>query len=171
MLRGETWVQLDDMGLQGSARSQENALITWFRPYYPGTYRFRPVPLPPPSTPRLMLHDRAVLGSAPMHMGTGADPQVRARLSSSWTLVGLGVCMPGWDYLYVCVGGPEQGIAMRVRDDTGRVVSSRTAGDRHISPGLGPSLRFKAPAAGVYRLEAKGSRKHIIRALLRRASN
>ena len=171
MLRGETWVQVGDMGLQGSARSQEQALIAWFRPYYPGTYRFRPMPAPPPSEPRLMLHDRTTLGSAPMHMGTGADPQVRARLAPKWTLVGLGVCMPGWDYLYVCVGAPEQGVAMRVRDHTGKTISTRKAGDRTISPGLGPSLRFKAPRAGVYRLEAKGSRKRIVKPLLRRASN
>ena len=171
MLRGRTWVQVGDMGLQGSARSQENALISWFRPYYPGTYRFRAVPAPPPSEPHLMLHDRAVLGSAPMHMGTGADPQVRAQLASGWTLVGLGVCMPGWDYLYVCVGAPEQGVAMRVRDDQGKTIRTRSARDRHISPGLGPSLRFEAPRAGVYRLEAKGGRRHIVRPLLRRASN
>jgi len=171
MLRGTTWIRLDDMGLSGSARSQEDALIVWFRPYYPGTYRFRGVPAPPPSRPRLMLHDRATLGSAPLHMGTGADPQVRARLKSSWTLVGLGVCMPGWDYLYVCVDGPDQGIAMRVRSADGKTVRTRGAGDRSISPGLGPSLRFRAPRAGVYRLEAKNGRKRVIRPLLRRASN
>ncbi len=171
MLRGERWIHLNDMGLGGSARSQENALMVWFQPYYPGTYRFRGVPVPPPSQPRMTLHDRTSLGSAPIHMGTGADPTVRARLKSSWSLVGLGVCMPGWDYLYVCVGGPSRGVAMRVLDAAGKVVRSRSAGAQTISPGLGPSLRFRVPRPGVYRLQAKNLRKRIIRPLLRRAAN
>ncbi|MDJ0521698.1 MAG: hypothetical protein QNJ90_06440 [Planctomycetota bacterium] len=171
MLRGKRWIHLQDMGLGGSARSQENALMVWFRPYYPGTYRFVGVPAPPPSKPQMTLHDRASLGSAPIHMGTGADPTVRARLASSWTLVGLGVCMPGWDYLYVCVHAPNQGVAMRVRDAAGKVVRTRSASARTISPGLGPSLRFRVRRPGIYRLEARNARKRIVRPLLRRASN
>jgi hypothetical protein len=171
VLRGDTWVSMQDIGLGGSARSQENALLVWFRPYYPGTYRFRPVPSPPPSEPRLMLYDRAALGGAPIHMGTGSDPTVRARLARSWTLVGLGVCMPGWDYLFVCVHAPDQGVAMRVRDPEGKTVATRSASARTISPGLGPSMRFRVRRPGVYRLEAKNARKRIVRPLLRRASN
>jgi len=170
MKRGERWVQLEDMGLGSSARSQENALLVWFQPYYPGTYRFRDTFGGRPAGTQLTLHDRAALGSAPVHMGTGADPTPRARLKSAWTLVGLGVCMPGWDYLFVCVHAPDMGVAMRVRDASGKTVKTRGASARTISPGLGPSLRFKVKRAGVYRLEARNGRKRVVRPLLRRAS-
>jgi hypothetical protein len=169
--RGDAWLQLDDMGLGGSARSQENALVVWFQPYYPGTYRFLPVPAPPPVPGRLLLYDRAALGSAPIHMGTGVDPRVRARLRASWRLVALGICMPGWDYLFVCVGGPDRGIAMRVCDDHGKPLHTRSAAAETISPGLGPSLRFRVREPGVYRLEARCGRPLVVRPLLRRASN
>ena len=171
MLRGTRWILLEDMGLGGSARSQENALMVWFQPYYPGTYRFRAFPAPPPSEPVMTLHDRAALGVAPIHMGTGVDPTPRVRLNSQWTLTALGVCMPGWDYLFVCVHAPEQGVAMRVVDSQGKVVGTRTAGAPTIVPGLGPSLRFRVPRPGIYRLEAKNARKRVVRPLLRRASN
>ncbi len=171
MLRGKRWVHVGDSGLQGAARSQENAGITWFRPYYPGTYRFRTMGVPPRSAPETSLHDRAALGSAPIHMGTGVDPTVRARLTSSWSLVGLAVCMPGWDYIYVCVFAPDQGVAMRVTDANGKVLRTRPAAGRTISPGLGPSMRFKVSSPGVYRLEARNARGRVVRPLLRRAQN
>lgn len=171
MQRGEHWVRVEDMGLGSSARSQEDALLVWFQPYYPGTYRFRDPRGGAAGGTTLMLHDRASLGSAPIHLGTGADPTPRARLSSSWRLVGLGICMPGWDYLLVCVHGPDSGIAMRVVGADGRTIETRSAAGRTISPGLGPSLRFRVPAAGVYRLEAKSRRRHVVRPLLRRAAD
>ena len=171
MQRGDRWIRLEDMGLGSSARSQENALMVWFQPYYPGTYRFRDAMGGPPGTTTMLLHDRASLGSAPIHMGTGADPTPRARISSSWRLVGLGMCMPGWDYLLVCVHGPDSGVAMRVVDRDGKVVKLRPSAGRTISPGLGPSLRFRVPKVGVYRLEARSKRAMIIRPLLRRAAD
>jgi hypothetical protein len=171
MKRGERWVHLDDMGLGNSARSQENSLLVWFQPYYPGTYRFRDTFGRPPVGTQLLLHDRAALGSAPVHMGTGADPTPSARLRSAWTLVGLAVCMPGWDYLFVCVHAPDMGVAMRVRNSDGKTVKTRGASARTISPGLGPSLRFKVRKAGVYRLEARNARKRVVRPLLRRAAD
>lgn len=171
MQRGERWIRLEDMGLGNSARSQENALLVWFQPYYPGTYRFRDPLGGAGGDTKLLLHDRASLGSAPMHMGTGADPTPRARIASSWRLVGLGMCMPGWDYLMVCVHGPDSGVAMRVVDAEGKVVKLRPSAGRTISPGLGPSLRFRVPRVGVYRLEARAKRSMIIRPLLRRAAD
>ncbi|MDA1195279.1 MAG: hypothetical protein O2894_08845 [Planctomycetota bacterium] len=171
MKRGEAWVQLEDMGLGGTARSQENSLMVWFRPYYPGTYRFRDPYGPPGGDGSVMLHDRAALGSAPMHLGTGVDPSPRARVAGNWGLVGLGACMPGWDYLFVCVHAPDSGVAMRVVDADGKAVKVRGASDRTISPGLGPSLRFRVTTPGVYRLEAKSSRARIVRPLLRRAAD
>lgn len=169
--RGERWVRLEDMGLGSSARSQENALMVWFQPYYPGTYRFRDPYGAATGDTKLLLHDRASLGSAPIHMGTGADPTPRARLGSSWRLVGLGVCMPGWDYLYVCVHGPDSGVSMRVVTPDGTRVALRPSAARTISPGLGPSLRFRVKAPGVYRLEARSKRRMIVRPLLRRAAD
>ncbi|MDF1700313.1 MAG: hypothetical protein P1V36_04065 [Planctomycetota bacterium] len=171
MQRGERWIRVEDMGLGSSARSQENALMVWFQPYYPGTYRFRDPFGAAPQGSRMLLHDRAALGSAPIHMGTGADPTPRARLRSAWSLVGLGICMPGWDYLFVCVHGPDSGVAMRVVDAAGKAIKTRSSAGRTISPGLGPSLRFRVPRAGVYRLEAKSKRRMIVRPLLRRAAD
>ena len=169
--RGERWVRVEDMGLGSSARSQENALMVWFQPYYPGTYRFRDPFGAAAGDTTLLLHDRASLGSAPIHMGTGADPTPRARIGSSWRLVGLGICMPGWDYLYVCVHGPDSGVSMRVVTPEGKQIALRPASGRTISPGLGPSLRFQVPTAGVYRLEARSKRRMIVRPLLRRAAD
>jgi hypothetical protein len=144
--RGERWVQLEDVGRGGSARSQENALLVWFQPYYPGTYRFLPVPAPPPSDPELLLLERASLGGAPIHMGTGVDPTVRARLASGWTQVALGVCMPGWDYLLVCVGAPEQGVAMRVRDARGTRSAPAPRAPRRSPPGSARPCASASPA-------------------------
>ncbi len=174
--RGDTWVNIDaiggeDVGRQKGARSPEDALTRWFQPYYPGTYRFVSVPMQPRTKPQLFLMDRADLGGAPIHMGTGSDPSPRAKIGKTWRLVGLGVVMPGKDYLFVCVYAPDQGVAMRVRTQDGKTIRSRSAGALTISPGLGPSLRFKVPRPGIYRLEAKSARTRIVRPLLRRASN
>lgn len=174
--RGDAWVRIDrigrdDVGRGNSARSPEDALTAWFQPYYPGTYRFVSFPVRPPSTPQLFLMDRAALGGAPIHMGTGSDPTPRARLHKKWRLVGLGVVMPGQDYLFVCVHGPDQGVAMRVRSARGKTIRTRAASGQTISPGLGPSLRFKVSEPGIYRLEAKSARPRVVRPLLRRASN
>jgi hypothetical protein len=172
VLRGERWVgALEDIGRGNAARSPEDALTRWFQPWYPGTYRFVPVPMAPREEPQLFLMDRADLGGAPIHMGTGSDPTPRARIHGTWRLVALGVVMPGKDYLFVCVHAPDRGVAMRVRNQAGKVLVTRPAGADTISPGLGPSLRFKVARPGIYRLEARSTRRRTIRPLLRRASN
>ncbi len=168
--RGERWVTLEGIGPHASARSQENALLVWFRPYYPGVYRFV-TPMGTPSGGERMLLDRAGLGGAPIHLGTGVDPQVRVRLGKRFELVGLAGCMPGFDYLFVLVEGPEQGVGMRVLGADGRKLAERTvsAAGAPIAPGYGPSLRFRVKAPGVYRLEARGARPFVVAPLLRRA--
>jgi hypothetical protein len=170
--RGERWVRVEGAGQGASARSQENALLVWFRPYYPGEYRFAD-PFGGPPGGDLSLLDRASLGGAPIHLGTGVDPTVAVRLGSKWELVGLGCCMPGWDYLFVLADGPEAGVGMRVADRDGKVIATRKVGGAGapVAPGFGPSLRFRLARHGIVRFEARASRPWTVRPLLRRASN
>jgi hypothetical protein len=146
--------------------------MVWFRPYYPGTYRFVD-PMGGEGGGQRFLLDRAGLGGVPIHLGTGLDPQVKVRLGSKWEPVGVGCCMPGWDYLYVLVDGPDSGIGMRILTEEGKVLVTRTlsAAGAPVAPGYGPSLRFRAPRPGPYRLEAKGPSRWVVKPLLRRASN
>ncbi|MDJ0975572.1 MAG: hypothetical protein QNJ98_14010 [Planctomycetota bacterium] len=143
-----------------------------FRPYQPGTYRFtggHTRRQSPSTLETLKLYPRDVLGAAPVHMGTNMDPTDKARTGSRWAPVGLAICVPGITYLFVCRGAPDAGVGMRVRTLDGKTVATRKAvgGAWPTAPGYGPSMRFRVPAPMVVRMEAKGGRKRIVRALLR----
>lgn len=171
MKRGDRWVGAGGMGQEQRARTHYDAGMTWFRPYHAGTYRFIGIRGPAP-TADVQLLDRAELGGAPIHMGTGVDPEVKAKLTRDWKLVALGACMPGWDYLFVLRGAPQSGVSMRVVGPDGKVVGTRGAyGAGTYSPGLGPTLRFEAKRPGVYRLEARDKKEHLVAALLRHAED
>ena len=167
--RGTRWVSADGLGQEQRARTHYDAGMTWFRPYHAGTYRFIGIRGPAPSAD-VQLLDRAELGGAPIHMGTGVDPEVKAKLARDWKLVALGACMPGWDYLFVLRGAPQSGISMRVVGPDGSVVGTRGAyGAGTFSPGLGPTLRFEAKKPGIYRLEARDKKGRLVVAMLRHA--
>jgi hypothetical protein len=149
-------------------RTPEEAALVWFRAYRPGTYRFVE---PEDAGAEVRLFSAEVARGAPLLLGTGLDPTVRARGGTSWRTIGLAVAMPGWDYLFVAAGGTGSP-GMRVRDAAGGVLADRT--ERGVSPtavaGVGPSLRFRVREPGLVRLELKG-RGWQGYALLRRASN
>lgn len=177
-LRG-TWVLADGRdarsGRHGdfaSGRRPGRGHFYSFRPYQPGTYRFtgggRRLPSPDAGE-TLKLYPRDVLGPAPVHMGTNMDPTDKARTASRWAPVGLGICVPGVTYLFVCRGAPDAGVGMRVRTLEGETLATRRAvgGAWPTAPGYGPSMRFRVPEPMVVRLEAKGGRRRVVRALLR----
>jgi hypothetical protein len=156
------------LGARASMRTPEDAALCWFRAYAPGTYRFEE---PRPEEAVVSVHPAEVVTGAPLLLGTEVDALVRAKGGSEWRAIGLGVCMPGWDYLFVAVG-PRQSLDMRVRDADGAMLASR--GTRGVAlthvAGMGPSLRFRMKAPGLVRLEVKG-RGWEGYGLLRRASN
>lgn len=171
MLRGTRWQPAEGFGQQQRARTHYESGMTWFRPYHAGTYRFVGLLGPAPSAD-VMLLDRAELGGAPIHMGTSADPEVKVQLDKTWRLTALGACMPGWDYLFVLRGAPSSGVGMRVIGPDGRPVAQRAAfGAGTWSPGLGPTLRFRAKEPGIYRLEGRDPKGRVVAALLRHAED
>ena len=100
------------------------------------------------------------------------DPSVPAHGTSEWRAIGAGVCMPGWDYLYVAVGRRPGTVGMRVKEvgePTG-AVRSKTDGGLGWVRGLGPSYRFRVTRPVLVRLEVKGAGWRGF-ALLRRAGN
>lgn len=170
---GEAWVPLGPDAPLATMRTPEGDHLAWFRPEQPGVYRFAlqggagaaPAPVP-------LLVDGARLGGAPVLIAVEGDPRVRARVTNSWRTIGTAVVMPGFDYLFVAEGAPTGGVALRVQDLEGRTLASRPSTGEGLTAaaGLGPSLRFRVPAATVLTLGVKGS-KQIVRPLLRRASN
>lgn len=166
--RGNSWIAADELGQQQRARTHYHAALAWFRPWRAGTFRFAGV-LGPVEEGTLQLLDRSTLGGAPIHLGTGVDPEVRVRLSKTWTLTGLGACMPGWDYLFALRGAGSTA-GMRVIAPDGRVLATRTGGAGATwSPGIGPTLRFRAAVPGIYRLEARATKSLVVAAVLRHA--
>lgn len=172
---GEAWLDMGPEAPITTMMSPEGDHLAWFRPEQPGTYRFGilargPSAAAPAPVPLVLAGDD--LGGAPLLIGVPNDPAVRARLTGEWTTVGLAATLPSFPYLFVAVEGPTEGIALRVRDLAGKVLASRPASGEGLthSPGLGPTLRFRAPQVGLLRLEAKGKGLRVY-ALLRRASN
>jgi hypothetical protein len=156
-------------GARGSMRTPENAALVWFRPYAAGAYRFSE---PDARQAVLEIYPADDVQGAPLLLGTDLDPSVRARGGSRWRAIGLGVCMPGWDYLFVAVGNRVRRLGMRVRDLDGGTVARRS-NDPFLQTevaGMGPSLRFRVRAPMLVRLELSG-RGWEGYALLRRASN
>lgn len=168
------WVRLavDDVSLGGqraSMRTPEKAALVWFRPFRPGTYRFMESD---PSQAVLGIYPAEEVPEAPLLIGTGLDPSIPARGTSTWRAIGVGVCMPGWDYLFVAVGRRRAAVRMRVRDvetDAGATRVRRGSGLTRVA-GLGPSLRFRVSKPTLVRLEVKG-KGWTGHALLRRAGN
>lgn len=155
-------------GERASMRTPENAAVVWFRAHRPGTYRFLE-PSGAKATLEVATADR--LGGAPLLIGTGLDPEVPARAASGWKTVGVGVCMPGWDYLYVAVGTHAGGgVGMRVQDLDGKTVRQRDAATGGSVRGMGPSLRFQVEGPMFVHLQVRGARWQGF-GLLRRASN
>ena len=171
VLRGTQWVHVKDRGQGASARTHQWRGMNWFRPYSAGTFRFIGARGFTPPGAKLELFRRKDLGGVPIHLGTGVDPEVRIRAHKKWTLTGLGACMPGWDYLFVAVGAPGNGVAMRVVGPDGKVVAKRGYSGRTYVADTGPSLRFQPKAPGLFRLEVRSRKKRVIACLLRHASN
>ena len=171
---GALWEALGPEVPVGTLRSQEGDHMACFRAEQPGTYRFEPFPVGSAANARPLLFAGEELGGAPLLLGLATDPRVRAKVGSAWRTVGLAVVVPGFDYLFVAEGAPGAGVAMRVRGTDGKVLASRPAHGEALTlaAGLGPSLRFKAAAVTLLRLEvqAKGKGQTLL-ALLRRASN
>ncbi len=158
----------------GTLRSQEGDHMACFRAEQSGAYRFVPFPAGSAANARPLLFAGEELGGAPVLLGLATDPRVRAKVGPAWRTVGLAVVVPGFDYLFVAEGAPGAGVAMRVRTPDGKTLASRPAqGDAQtFAAGLGPSLRFRAAAVTLLRLEVQAKGKgHTLLALLRRASN
>ena len=167
--------QWEALGLEvpvGNLRSQEGDHMACLRAEQPGAYRFVPFPVGSAANARPQLFAGEELGGAPLLLGLLTDPRVRAKVGAAWKTVGVAVVVPGFDYLFVAEGAPGAGVAMRVRGPDGKTLASRPAQGEALTlaAGLGPSLRFRAAAVTLLRLEAKGNGQTLL-ALLRRASN
>gem|GEM_PF-3957076 len=171
---GASWEALGSEVTVGNLRSQEGAHAACLRAEQPGTYRFVPFPVGSAANARPLLFAGDELGGAPLLLGLLTDPRVRAKIGAAWRTVGLAVVVPGFDYLFVAEGAPGGGVAMRVRGPDGKTLASRPAHGEALTfaAGLGPSLRFRAAAMTLLRLEVqvKGKGQTLL-ALLRRASN
>jgi len=167
------WMTLPhDPGLFGeraSMRTPENAALVWFRPFRAGTYRFAE---PRPGQAILKLYRADEVPAAPALLGTGLDPQVSAHGGGTWRTIGLGVCMPGWDYLFVAVGRRRASVSMRVIGvgaDADALHTKRGFGPTR-APGLGPTFRFEVREPVLVRLEVQG-RLWVGHAMLGRAAD
>lgn len=173
-LVGTTWEDLGPDAPLFTMMSQEADHLAAFRADLPGTFRFTAFAAErgAPMTQVPMLVPGDTLGGAPLLLGIPGDPTVRARLTTNWQTVGLAAVLPAFDYLYVAVDAPTQGVAMRVRDMSDKVLAQTAGADEAgtMVAGMGPSLRFRAKTPGLLRLEAKGAARRMY-ALLRRASN
>jgi hypothetical protein len=168
-LRG-SWVDAQTHGEIARGQRPQIGNFMSFRPHEGGTYRFMGWPGVDEAAEgtTLRLYTREQLGPAPVHMGTGGDPTARARTSSRWRAMGLGICVPGITYLFVLQPERTAGVGMRVVTLDGQVLARRPASGHALafSPGYGPSLRFQVSRPSVVRLEARGG-KRVVAALLR----
>jgi hypothetical protein len=166
------WQALDPDAPVGTLRSQEGDHMTVVRLERSGAYRFVPFPAGRAAHARPKVISAEHLAGAPILLGLASDPRVRAKPASSWRTIGVGAAVPGFDYLFVADGAPEAGLAMRVRSLEGTVLASRPASGEALtlSPGLGPSLRFRVREVTLVKLEVRGSGP-LVRAVMRRASN
>jgi hypothetical protein len=173
--RDDAWVSvpreaISEHGERAAVRTPEDAAIVGFRPQVPGEFRY--VPIAPEPAPVLRVYPAEEAGGAPLLLGTGLDPQVLARSASAWRTIGIGLVMPGFDYLFVAAGSGPRDLGMRVRALSGAVAAQRGGGS--FAPtevaGVGPSLRFRVKEPQAVRLEVRGSGWRGY-ALLRRASN
>ncbi len=168
-LRG-SWVDAQTHGEVARGQRPTIGNFMSFRPHEGGTYRFLGWTGVDEAAEgaTLRLYTREQLGPAPVHMGTGGDPTARARTSSKWEAVGLGICIPGITYLFVLQPERTAGVRMRVTTLEGQVLATRPSSGAALpfSPGFGPSLRFRVAKPSVVRLEARGG-KRVVAALLR----
>lgn len=167
------WATLPyDLGIQGeraSMRTPENAALVWFRTFRAGTYRFVE---PRARDAVLKLYPADDVPAAPALLGTGLDPRVSAHGGSGWQTIGLGVCMPGWDYLFVAVGRRRAAVEMRVvgvGEDAEALHTKHGFGPTR-APGLGPTFRFEVRRPMLVRLEVRG-RLWVGHAMLGRAAD
>ena len=156
-------------GERASMRTPEQQALVWFRPFRPGTYRFVE---PRPRDAVLKVYAADEIPAVPALVGTGLDPRVSAHGGTAWRSVGLGVCIPGMDYLFVAVGRRQAAVGMRVVEVGEGAAALRTkrglGGTR--APGLGPSFRFRVAEPTLVRLEVRG-RSWVGYALLGRAAD
>ncbi len=167
----DRWIDAEKNGYGDVARGRAPGYGNFqsFRPFQPGIYRFgHGRGVPGGDQARIELYALADLGEAPVHMGTASDPTVRSRCTSKWEVVGLGIVVPNMTYVFVGIGAPLQGMAMRVRTLEGKTVGSRPTSGYALGQvsGMGPSMRFKVKKPQVVRMEVRGS-KRIISAMLR----
>jgi hypothetical protein len=156
-------------GERASMRTPERAALLWFRPFRAGTFRFWE---PRAKDAILKVYPAAEVPAAPALLGTGLDPRVSAHGGSKWRTIGLAVCMPGWDYLFVAVGRRKAAVSMRVVEvgEGAKSLRVKRGLGPTRAPGLGPSLRFRVSAPTLIRLEVRG-RKWIGHAMLGRAAS
>ncbi len=171
---GARWRTLpqDDLGVYGrraSMRTPENASLVWFRPNVKGTFRFVE---PAGADAHLTVYGAEASRGGPLLIGTGLDPTVLASGTSAWRTVGVGVCMPGWAYLFVAVPRRRTAVAMRVETVDGDALAYRPIRGTALAEvaGVGPSLRFRVKRPTLVRLQVRGPSWEGY-ALLRRASN
>jgi hypothetical protein len=169
---GAAWQALPPDAPVGTLRSQEGDHITVVRVETSGAYRFVPFPAGSAAAARPRVFAAEHGGGAPLLLGLSSDPRVRAKVTTAWRTIAVAVPVPGFDYLFAGEGAPEAGMAMRVRTLDGAVLASRPATGEALtmSPGIGPTLRFRVREVGLLLLEVRGSAP-LVRPLLRRAGN
>jgi hypothetical protein len=147
----------DAVGLFGeraSMRTPEQQALVWFRPFQPGTYRFLE---PRPRDAVLRVYPAARIPAVPALVGTGLDPRVSAHGGVAWRPIGLGVCIPGMDYLFVAVGRRQASVGMRVVEvGDGKALRTKRGLGPTRAPGLGPTFRFRVTEPTLVRLEVRG---------------
>lgn len=169
---GSGWVELPPEAPLHTLRTQEGDHMACLRVEEPGTYRFLPFPAGSARDAVPQLVAGADLGGAPLLLGVVTDPRVRAKAGASWKTVGLGLAVPGFDYLFVAEGAPNEGVALRVRGLNDKTLAARPASGEALPmvAGMGPSLRFRVASIGLHRLEVRGAGQLVV-AVMRRASN
>jgi hypothetical protein len=170
--QGGRWARVEGEGEGATARTPQRGGLAWFRPHRAGSWRFS---APPPGRGaglQVRVYVGTALGGAPLLLGTGVDPSVKAKTTSAWQTLGIGVVAPGADYIFVAVGAPLGGVALRATEPGGKTIASRPAQGEALPQvaGMGPSLRFRVTEPSIVRLEARGG-THVVYALLRQASN
>jgi hypothetical protein len=171
---GEEWALVPQEGIsqygeRASARTPERTAVVAFRAHRSGEYRF--VAQPSERPPVLRVHPAGEAGGAPLLLGSNVDPTVLARAKPAYRTIGLGVCMSGFDYIFVAAGGGVRDLSMRVVGMDGKVIAQRSSSAFASQvAGVGPSMRFRLREPQLVRLEVAGSAWRGY-ALLRRAQN